>query len=151
MLDQIETWMAPDSWPKTGWISVHGDAHGGNLLWLDGKRPVFLDFDDAWTALAAQDLWLCEPSAADFPREKEAFQDAYDEIRPYPFEELGWIPRLRAMRMIHYAAWIANRWSDPAFPKAFAHFGTNEYWMREIEALSILMDPPAETYSHDSD
>jgi hypothetical protein len=38
---------------------------------------------------------------------------------------------LRAFRFVFYAAWIARRWGDPAFPSAFPHFGSAEYWERE--------------------
>ena len=30
--------------------------------------------------------------------------------------ELALIEPLRAMRIVHYMAWLARRWEDPAFP-----------------------------------
>ena len=34
----------------------------------------------------------------------------------------GLFEGLRTLRLIHYAAWLARRWHDPAFPRAFPWF-----------------------------
>ncbi len=39
-------------------IRLHGDCHGGNILWTD-TGPHFVDFDDARMGPAIQDLWMC--------------------------------------------------------------------------------------------
>jgi len=53
---------------------------------------------------------------------------------------------LRTLRMMHHAAWLARRWSDPAFPVAFPWFNTERYWGEHIlelrEQLSALQEPP---------
>ena len=46
---------------------------------------------------------------------------------------------LRALRYVHYSAWIARRWEDPSFPNAFPHFGDEEYWVKEIKDLEIQL------------
>src|SRR4029077_9527740 len=38
-------------------LRLHGDCHGGNVLWTD-EGPHFVDFDDARTGPAVQDLWM---------------------------------------------------------------------------------------------
>ena len=44
------------------------------------------------------------------------------------------------------AAWLARRWEDPAFPRAFPWFGENRYWEDHVLALreqaSALQEPP---------
>jgi Ser/Thr protein kinase RdoA (MazF antagonist) len=47
--------------------------------------------------------------------------------------------------MIHYTAWIARRWIDPAFPRAFPWFSENKYWEEHVLALkeqSAALDEP---------
>ena len=49
------------------------------------------------------------------------------------------------MRMIHYAAWLARRWDDPAFPLAFPWFNSVDYWENHILSLreqAALMNEP---------
>ena len=37
--------------------------------------------------------------------------------------------------MMHHAAWLARRWDDPAFPRAFPYFNTLKYWSDHILEL----------------
>jgi len=114
---------------------IHGDCHMGNLL--SGREGFFfLDFDDMLTGPAVQDLWLMlggrDPE--DLER-RRVFVDAYRQFRPFEQRWLRLIEPLRAMRWVHYAAWIARRWHDPAFPLAFPNFNTPRYWEREVVDL----------------
>jgi Ser/Thr protein kinase RdoA (MazF antagonist) len=47
--------------------------------------------------------------------------------------------------MMHYAAWLARRWDDPAFPQAFPWFNTQAYWERHVlelrEQFALLCEP----------
>ena len=56
------------------------------------------------------------------------------------------IEALRSLRMIHYAAWLARRWNDPAFPLAFPWFNTTRYWEDHVlslrEQLGEIHEPP---------
>jgi Ser/Thr protein kinase RdoA (MazF antagonist) len=55
------------------------------------------------------------------------------------------IEPLRTLRLLHYAAWLAERWHDPAFPAAFPWFGSERYWQDQILALKeqmAAMDEP---------
>ena len=40
---------------------------------------------------------------------------------------------------------IGRRWQDPAFPRAFPHFGTARYWQEQLadltEQLALIRDP----------
>jgi Ser/Thr protein kinase RdoA (MazF antagonist) len=45
------------------------------------------------------------------------------------------IEPLRALRLIHYSAWIARRWEDPTFQRAFPDFPTARHWADEIADL----------------
>ncbi|TVO68318.1 stress response kinase A, partial [Denitromonas ohlonensis] len=53
---------------------------------------------------------------------------------------------LRTLRLIHYAAWIAQRWHDPAFPHAFSWFDSPRYWQDHIlnlrEQIALMDEPP---------
>ncbi len=111
---------------------LHGDCHLGNLLWGD-SGAFFLDFDDMVTGPAVQDLWLLLPERS---RESlEEILEGYSEMRDFDRRTLRLIEPLRALRFVHYTAWIARRWQDPAFPKAFPHFNTHRYWSDETDDL----------------
>lgn len=114
---------------------IHGDCHLGNLLW-NNSGPFFLDFDDMVSGPPVQDIWLLIPG-----RDQESFYqrelllEGYEEIRRFDRKSLRLIEPLRALRFIHYSAWIARRWEDPAFPLAFPQFGSHSYWAKEVEDL----------------
>jgi len=114
---------------------IHGDCHAGNLLHGDGGW-FFLDFDDMLTGPAVQDVWMLLPGRdAEAARQRDLLVDAYRQFRSFDDAELGLVEPLRGMRFVAYAAWIARRWEDPAFPDAFPHFGGEEYWERETRDL----------------
>ncbi|MFO0725117.1 MAG: serine/threonine protein kinase [Myxococcota bacterium] len=118
---------------------IHGDCHLGNLLrGRDGF--FFLDFDDMLTGPAVQDFWmLLGGRDAESLRQRQIFVEGYRQFRPFEQRWLRLIEPLRAMRYIHYAAWIARRWHDPAFPHAFPHFNTSQYWERETLDLEAQL------------
>lgn len=114
---------------------VHGDCHFGNLLWAD-QGPFWVDFDDSVEAAPVQDLWLLFPGRDEHSSEQmRKLLLAYDEMRAFDWESLELIEALRALRMIHFSAWIAKRWEDPAFKRAFVEFDSDKYW---VEQLSLL-------------
>jgi len=111
---------------------IHGDCHWGNLLW-DGATLRFLDFDDFCEGPPAQDVWMiCPALDAEGSRQRAVLLDAYRGLRPFEPSWLGAVPALRAGRRIRFASWLALRAADPAFPRAFPHFGTDEYWEAEL-------------------
>jgi Ser/Thr protein kinase RdoA (MazF antagonist) len=118
---------------------IHGDLHLGNVLDRDGQLRV-LDFDDMLTGPAVQDLWLALPGRDRYTlRQREEFLLGYEQFRLFDRSTLRLIEPLRALRIVHYAAWLGRRWHDPAFPAAWPHFGTEEYWTRETDDLAELL------------
>lgn len=116
---------------------IHGDCHLGNLL-RTAQGMVFLDFDDMVTGPPVQDLWLLQGSRDAWgERRMELMLEGYETIARFDRRTLRLVEPLRAMRMVHFAAWIARRWQDPAFPAAFPAFGTTGWWSeqtRDIQA-----------------
>ncbi len=114
---------------------IHGDCHAGNLLRGD-EGWFFLDFDDFVVGPAVHDVWMLLPGRdAEAARQRELFVDAYRQFRDFDASWLRLIEPLRTFRFVWYAAWIARRWEDPAFPDAFPHFGTRQYWETETRDL----------------
>jgi len=119
---------------------IHGDCHLGNLLKRDNVF-FFLDFDDFITGPAVQDMWMLISSRdKDSQRELNFFVEGYREFRSFETSWLKLIEPLRGLRYINYAAWIARRWDDPAFPHIFPHFGTADYWEQETSDLVDQVD-----------
>ncbi len=127
-------------------IRLHGDCHPGNLLWTDAG-PHFVDFDDARMGPAIQDLWMLLSG----DRTSQQYQlgtllDEYSTFHDMDEQELWLIEPLRTLRIMHYASWLAQRWSDPAFPSAFPWFNSQRYWEEHIltlrEQLAALDEPP---------
>ena len=117
-------------------IRVHGDCHRGNVLWTDAG-PHCVDFDDTCMAPAIQDLWMMLDGNADRQRHQlDVLLEGYEQFVPFDPAELHLIEALRTLRMINYAAWLARRWSDPAFPRSFPWFGQPRYWEEHFEALT---------------
>lgn len=117
---------------------LHGDCHLGNLL-SNQKGLFFVDFDDMVRGPAVQDLWLllpARPDEDDFARHQlNLILAGYEEMRDFEYTSLKLIEPLRALRYVHYTAWIARRWEDPAFPLAFPQFGSHQYWSEQTEDL----------------
>ncbi|CAM1000182.1 serine/threonine protein kinase [Rhodanobacter sp. Root179] len=116
-------------------LRLHGDCHPGNVLWTEAG-PHFVDFDDARSGPAVQDLWML----ASDERTMEALLEGYQQFRDFDHGELALIPALRAMRQVHYAGWIAARWHDPAFPTAFPFAAESRWWEQHIADLHELAD-----------
>lgn len=137
------------AWERAGDVRVlrvHADCHVGNLLWTD-DGPHFVDFDDSRCAPAVQDLWmLLGGDPQDMRTQLAALLRGYEMFREFDRRELGLVEALRTLRLLHYSAWIARRWGDPAFPAAFAWFGTARYWQDRIlelrEQVAWMQEPP---------
>ena len=111
-------------------IRLHGDCHPGNLLWTDAG-PHFVDLDDARTGPAVQDLWMLAGDDATL----DILLEGYAQFRDFDPRERALIPALRAMRQLHWAGWIAERWHDPAFPAAFPFAAEARWWEQHVEDL----------------
>ena len=116
-------------------IRLHGDCHAGNMLWTD-DGPHFVDFDDSRMGPAVQDLWmLLSGDRTEMTRQLVDVLAGYEDFYEFDPRELHLVEALRTLRLIHYSAWIARRWEDPAFPAAFPWFGTQRYWQDRILEL----------------
>lgn len=118
---------------------IHGDCHLGNVLW-GGQGPLWVDFDDMVMGPAVQDIWLLVPNRdAEGMRQRNLFLEAYESLIHFDRESLKLIEVLRALRYIHYSTWIAKRWEDPSFKKAFPDFNTWQYWQGQIKDLEVQL------------
>jgi Ser/Thr protein kinase RdoA (MazF antagonist) len=116
-------------------LRLHGDCHASNVLWTE-DGPHFVDFDDARTGPAVQDLWmLLSGDRAAMTQQLGDVLDGYEDFAELDRAELHLVEALRTLRLMHYAAWIARRWDDPAFPAAFPWFNTQRYWQDRILEL----------------
>ncbi|MGY4533648.1 Ser/Thr protein kinase RdoA (MazF antagonist) [Pseudomonas sp. TE3786] len=127
-------------------IRMHGDCHPGNMMCRDEVFHI-VDLDDCRMGPAVQDLWMM--LAGD--RQERLGQlaelvDGYQEFHDFNPSQLPLIEALRTLRLMHYSAWLARRWDDPAFPMSFPWFGTERYWGEQIlvlrEQLSALQEEP---------
>lgn len=135
-------------------LRLHGDCHPGNILWTPsdaaasaGPGPHFVDLDDARMGPAVQDFWmLLSGDRAQRTRQLGALVDGYEQIRPFERDELALIEPLRTLRLLHYSAWLARRWSDPTFPANFPWFGSSDYWQGQVqmleEQIEAMQEPP---------
>ena len=126
-------------------IRLHGDCHPGNILWTDAG-PHIVDLDDARNGPAIQDLWMFLSGDRSYMTARLAdLLEGYTEFRDFNPRELHLLEALRTLRMLHYAAWLARRWHDPAFPQAFPWFNSPRYWDDHVLALreqAAMMDEP---------
>ena len=127
-------------------LRLHGDCHASNVLWTE-SGPHFVDFDDARMGPAIQDLWmLLSGDRASMTQQLGDVLDGYEDFAELDRSELCLVEALRTLRLMHYAAWIARRWDDPAFPAAFPWFNTQRYWQDRIlelrEQVAAMSEPP---------
>ena len=127
-------------------LRLHGDCHAGNVLWTD-DGPHFVDFDDCRSGPAIQDLWmLLSGDGASMARQLADVLAGYEDFHEFDPRELHLLEALRTLRLVHYSAWIARRWDDPAFPAAFPWFNTQRYWQDRIlelkEQIALMQEEP---------
>ncbi len=121
-------------------IRLHGDCHAGNVLWTDAG-PHFVDLDDCLTGPAVQDLWMLlsgDPVAA--RQQLRSLLTGYEQFMDFDDRQLALIEPLRTLRMVHQSAWLAKRWSDPAFPPSFPWFASGAYWQQSAQQLQQQVD-----------
>lgn len=128
------------------YIRAHADCHLGNILWTT-NGPHFVDFDDCRMAPAIQDIWmLLSGNSNEISHQLDIFLDGYEDFFQLNPKEIYLVEALRTMRLIHFSAWIAKRWHDPAFPIAFPWFNTQQYWQDRIlelrEQIALMQEPP---------
>lgn len=144
LLERIETCLA-DFGPFR-YLRLHGDCHPGNILWTE--QSLFLvDFDDCLSGPAIQDLWmLLYGDRQQMTTQILGLLSGYREFADFDLRELQLIEPLRTLRLLNYAAWLAQRWSDPAFPRVFPWFNTRYYWEEHLQLLqeqAAMLEEPA--------
>lgn len=116
-------------------LRLHGDCHAGNILWAENS-PHFVDLDDCRTGPAIQDLWmLLNGSRSEMTMQLTDLLEGYTEFYDFEPRQLHLLEALRTLRLLHYAAWLARRWNDPAFAVAFPWFNSHRYWEEQVLAL----------------
>ena len=127
-------------------LRLHGDCHAGNILWTpDG--PHFVDFDDCRSGPAIQDLWMMlSGDRQEMSLQLDAILEGYQDFCDFNPRELHLVEALRTLRLLHYSAWLAQRWQDPAFPAAFPWFNSQRYWQDRVlelrEQVALMDEPP---------
>lgn len=127
-------------------IRLHGDLHLGNLLLRDDLLYM-VDLDDCRSGPAMQDLWMMLSGERD-QRQAQLSElvDGYNEFHDFDPRQLPLIEPLRSLRLVHYSAWLASRWDDPAFPMHFPWFASERYWADQVltlrEQRAALDEPP---------
>jgi Ser/Thr protein kinase RdoA (MazF antagonist) len=129
-------------------LRLHGDCHAGNVLWTD-DGPHFVDLDDCMSGPAVQDLWmLLSGDREEMSAQLGDLLAGYGDFADFDRRELSLIEPLRTLRVMHYAGWLARRWSDPAFPRAFPWFEEPRYWEQHVldlrEQLAAMEEAPLE-------
>ena len=133
-------------------IRLHGDCHQGNILFRD-EQFYLVDFDDSRSGAAIQDIWMFLSGDREYMKKGlNDFLEGYTEFREFNAAELHLVEALRTLRLIHYSAWLAKRWEDPAFPIAFPFFNQQRYWEEQIlhlrEQISLMEEPPLEWFRY---
>lgn len=142
-----------DAYQQAGEVSdlrLHGDCHMGNVLWTEAGAhpgPHFVDFDDSRMGPAMQDLWmLLSGSRQEMQEQLCDILMGYEDFYSFNPSQLHLIEALRSLRLLHYSAWLAQRWTDPAFKQAFPWFNTQRYWQDRIlemrEQIALMDEAP---------
>ncbi len=145
LLMQMNGWGAKYSCPI---IRLHADFHPSNVL-VDQDVVHIVDLDDARMGPAIKDLWMfLSGNREEQTPQLEELLSGYTEFNSFNAGELHLIEALRTLRIMHYAAWIARRWQDPAFQRAFPWFDTRKYWDEHIltlrEQVALMFEEPLE-------
>ena len=131
-----------------GEIRLHADFHPSNVL-VAGETFHIVDFDDTRSGPAVQDLWMfLSGDRSEQTPQLAALLEGYQSFRSFDARELHLVEALRSLRIMHYSAWLARRWEDPAFKHAFPWFDSRRYWDEHVLALreqvALMQEPPLE-------
>ena len=130
--------------------SLFAERIGGSLFGKDTKIYKFEKIKrakraamDANPGVELIDLGVGEPD--EMARQLGHVLRGYRLFREFDAAELHVLEALRTLRLLHYSAWLARRWNDPAFPAAFPWFDTPRYWQDRIlelrEQIARMQEP----------
>ncbi len=133
-------------------IRLHGDLHTGNLLLRD-ETLYLVDFDDCYQGMAMQDIWmLLSGSREEQMGQLNAIRNGYEMFRSFPYDQLSQVEVLRTLRIVKYAAWLCQRWEDPAFPIAFPWLNGHRFWSDHVltlrEQIAALHSEPLTLFAN---
>jgi len=137
------------SYAHAGYVDqfrIHADFHPGNVL-VSGEQIHIVDLDDTRRGPAVQDLWMfLSGDQTEQTPQLAAIVEGYEEFRQFQPRELHLVEALRSLRIMHYAAWLARRWEDPAFKSAFPWFDSARYWDEHVltlrEQVALMQEAP---------
>lgn len=129
-------------------LRIHADFHPGNVL-IAHEQIHIVDLDDTRHGPAVQDIWMfLSGDQTEQAPQLAALLEGYEEFRRFDARELHLIEALRSLRIMHYAAWLARRWRDPAFQAAFPWFASRRYWDDHVlalrEQIALMQESPVE-------
>ena len=114
---------------------IHGDCHMGNVL-TGAEGLFFVDFDDMLVGPPVQDIWLLTPGRDKGSNTmRNSLISGYQTLRHFDTTQLKLTESLRAMRYVHFSAWIGKRFDDPYFQRTFPNYGTWNYWNEQRQDL----------------
>jgi Ser/Thr protein kinase RdoA (MazF antagonist) len=117
-------------------IRIHGDCHRGNILDRAEEGLLLIDFDDMMMGPPVQDLWLLLPGhLSDCRLEMDLLLRGYTQFSDFDHKTLKLIEPLRFMRIIYFLTWCALQKNDHKFRQNFPDWGTESFWIKEIEDL----------------
>ena len=91
-------------------IRLHGDCHPGNILARDDAFYL-VDLDDCRMGPSVQDIWMMLAGERhERLGQLSELVEGYNEFHDFTPRELPLIEALRALRLLHYSAWLARRW-----------------------------------------
>lgn len=115
---------------------IHGDCHRGNILDRMEEGLLLIDFDDMMMGPPVQDLWLLLPGhVAECLVELDLLVHGYSRFCDFDDRSLNLIEPLRFMRIIHFLTWCSQQKDDRSFQHHFPGWGTEAFWIKEIEDL----------------
>ncbi len=129
-------------------IRLHADFHPSNVL-VAGETFHIVDFDDTRSGPPVQDLWMfLSGDRSEQTPQLAALLEGYQSFRRFDARELHLVEALRSLRIMHYSAWLARRWEDPAFKRAFPWFDSPTYWGEHVlalrEQIALMQEPTLE-------
>lgn len=115
---------------------IHGDCHFSNIIYRPGESFFLIDFDDMVMGPPVQDLWMLLPGT---PRESlleiDLFLEGYETFHHFDKRTLRLIEPLRAMRFIHYIAWLGHQYLADGAAPILPDFASADYWQMETNDL----------------